>query len=104
MEGPQIRPLQVILLCFALRLGSKRSTLRIVELPNRTRPTPEFTHCKTKTARCRSMQRAVFLAGRDDRRCTFLNDLTGTGLFQLAIAQVQEFAADTFFALGAADA
>ena len=37
---------------------------------------------------------------RDDRRLTFLNDMTGTGLFRLAIAQVQEFSSDTFFRLG----
>jgi hypothetical protein len=40
---------------------------------------------------------------RGDRRWTFLNDMTGMGLFQLAIAQVQEFTADTFFALGTAE-
>ena len=36
---------------------------------------------------------------RGDRRWTFLNDLTGMRLLQLAIAQVQEFSADTFFGL-----
>ena len=41
---------------------------------------------------------------RGDRRWTFLNDLTGIGLFHLAIAQVEEFTADTFFALGSAEA
>ena len=41
---------------------------------------------------------------RGDRRWTFLNDMMGIGLFQLAIAQVQEFTADTFFALGSAEA
>jgi hypothetical protein len=40
---------------------------------------------------------------RGDRRLTFLNDLTGNGLFQLAIAQVEEFSADRFFALGSAE-
>jgi hypothetical protein len=30
--------------------------------------------------------------------------MTGMGLFQLAIAQVEEFTADTFFALGTAEA
>jgi hypothetical protein len=40
---------------------------------------------------------------RGDRRWTFLNDLTGMGLFQLAIAQVHDFTADTFFTLGAAE-
>jgi hypothetical protein len=40
---------------------------------------------------------------RGDRRLTFLNDVTGAGLFQLAIAQVEEFQADTFFALGSAE-
>jgi hypothetical protein len=28
--------------------------------------------------------------------------MTGAGLFQLAIAQAEEFSADTFFALGSA--
>jgi hypothetical protein len=43
-------------------------------------------------------------SSRGDRRPTFLNDLTGMGLFHLAIAQVQEFTADTFFALGSTEA
>ena len=43
------------------------------------------------------------ILNRVDRRWTFLNDLTGMGLFHLAIAQVQEFTADTFFALGSAE-
>jgi site-specific DNA recombinase len=46
----------------------------------------------------------ILKSSRGDRRCTFLNDLMGTGLFQLAIAQVEEFSADTFFALGSAGA
>ena len=37
---------------------------------------------------------------RGDRQWTFPNALTGMGLFQLAIAQVEAFTADTFFALG----
>jgi hypothetical protein len=37
---------------------------------------------------------------RGDRRFTFPNDMTGTRLFHLAIAQVIEFSAVTFFELG----
>ena len=40
---------------------------------------------------------------RGDRRLTFPNDLTGAGLFHLAIAQEFEFSADAFFTLGSAE-
>jgi hypothetical protein len=49
-------------------------------------------------------ERLISAESRGDRRWTFLNDLTGMGLFQLAIAQVEGFSADTFFALGSAEA
>jgi hypothetical protein len=48
----------------------------------------------------KSLRDKDFYRSRGDRRWTFPNDLTGTGLFQLAIAQVVDFTADTFFALG----
>lgn len=37
------------------------------------------------------------LPNREDRRLTFPNDFTESNLFHLAIAQVQDFTADTFF-------
>jgi len=39
-------------------------------------------------------------SSRGDRRWTFPNDLGDGRLFQLAIAQMQEFSADAFFELG----
>lgn len=41
-------------------------------------------------------------SSRDDRRCTFPNDLTGIRLFHSAISQVVEFTADEFYSLAAA--
>ena len=40
---------------------------------------------------------------RDDRRLTFLNDLTGSNLLGLALSQTWEFTADRFYALDAAN-
>ena len=42
------------------------------------------------------------LVSRGDRRLTFPNDLTGVGLFQLAIANSATFTAERFFAVGKA--
>jgi hypothetical protein len=42
--------------------------------------------------------RGAAQSSRGDRRLTFPNDLLGLRLFNLAIAQVVDFTADTFFA------
>jgi hypothetical protein len=44
-----------------------------------------------------SSQRLMNIRG--DRRFTFPNEVASSRLFSLAIAQVEEFTADTFFAL-----
>lgn len=90
--GPQLRSTRV------QRLARKSKARR-----HRLPPGPGEGHLPSPPESCNGSgkeDKSLGNVGRGDRRCTFPNDSTGTGLVWLALSQTLEFTADRFFSLG----